>query len=100
VAVVEACEPAALAGAVVFAEVGCEPAALVAVPCVQLASTGAERLQVIGLRELTSAGLEGRTGVCPADLATGRAGVGAVVAGAEAGAGTEAGADGVGAQPR
>jgi hypothetical protein len=96
---VAACEQAASAGAVVSVEVECEQAALVAVPCVQPASTGAERLQVIALRELTSAGPEGRTGVCPADLATGRAGVGAAVGGVGVEAGAEITGAGVGAQP-
>jgi hypothetical protein len=93
---VVACEQAALAGAVVSVEVECEQAALVAVPCVQPASTGAEHLQVIALRELTSAALAGRIGVGPVDPGTDPAGVGAAVAGA----GVEAGADGAGAQPR
>ena len=109
VAVVAACEQAALVEALVSAEVECVPAALVVLACVQLASTGVG-LQAIASRmpvsraELTSAGLAGQAGVGPA---TGPAGVGAVVAGADvgpaiAGAGAEAGVEttGVGAQPR
>jgi len=102
VAVVEVeaeCEQAALAGAA-SVEVQCAQAALVALACAQLALTGV-RLQVAGLRELTSAGPGARISVCLADLATGRAGVGVAEAGAaETGAGVEAGADGVGAPPR
>jgi hypothetical protein len=95
------CDPAALAGAVVSAEVGCEQAALVAVACVPLDLTGVG-LQAIASRtpvsvaELTSAGLAGPTLAGLADLATGPAGVGAV------GVWVEAGAEitGVGARPR
>jgi hypothetical protein len=112
VAVVAACEQAALAGAVVSAEVEYVPAALVALACVQPASTGAG-LQAIASRMAVSRAEP--TSVLQVDLATGPAGVGVEVAGAAvagaiaglaiaglaiAGAGVEAGAAGVGAQPR
>jgi hypothetical protein len=80
----EACELAALAEAVVSAEVDCEPATLVAVACVRLVLTE------VGLQEIASR--------MPVPLrvfrilsvelvgpATGPAGVGAVVAGADVG---------------
>jgi hypothetical protein len=113
VAVVAACEQAALVEALVSAEVECVPAALVVLACVQLASTG------VGLQAIASRMPVSRaepTSVFQVDLATGLAGVGVEVAGAAvagaavagpaiagpaiAGAGVEAGAAGVGAQPR
>ena len=86
-------EAAALAGAVVSAEVGCEQVDLVAVPCVRLDLTGvglqaiASRTPVSGA-ELTSAG--------PAGVAVVGADVGPAVAGVAAGAEIT----GAGAQPR
>ena len=90
---VAVCDPAALAGAVVSAEVGCEQVDLVAVPCVRLDLTGvglqaiASRTPVSGA-ELTSAG--------PAGVAVVGADVGPAVAGVAVGAEIT----GAGAQPR
>jgi len=104
--VVAVCERAALAGAVVSAEVAvCEQAALVAVMRLQgTASRMRVPLQVFRIpsgAELTSAEPAGRTSVCLADLATGLDGVGAAATGEEAGAEIIGpGMAGVGVQPR
>ena len=108
---VAVCDPAALAGAVVSAEVGCEQVDLVAVPCVPLDLTGvglqaiASRTPVSGA-ELTSAGPAG-VAVAGADVGpavvgadVGTAAAGADVGPAIAGAGVEITGAGVGAQPR